>query len=215
MYPTTPNRAETAGLTESFIGSWIASSGRRDDIVLASKIVGEGSKLRNGAPIGPKTLREAVDGSLKRLRTDRIDLYQLHWPNRGSYHFRKSWTYDPSGQDGTANRADIAEILDALGELVKEGKIGHIGLSNDTAWGMTRVHLAGRAKGLPRVASIQNEYSLMHRLFDLDLAEVSANEDVGLLAYSPLAAGLLTGKYPAARCRKARAARSTRASAAG
>ena len=129
-----------------------------------------------------------------RLRTDHVDLYQLHWPNRGSYHFRRSWTYVPSAQP-RGETARLHAILDTLGAFVAEGKVRAIGLSNDTAWGVAKFLELSEANGLPRVVSIQNEYSLLQRLFDLDLAELSHHEEVGLLAYSPLAAGLLTGKY--------------------
>jgi aryl-alcohol dehydrogenase-like predicted oxidoreductase len=196
MYPTTPLAAETAGDTERILGAWIARTGRRSSVVLATKIVGAGNVTvgRNGAPITPVTLREALDGSLRRLRTDHVDLYQLHWPNRGSYHFRRSWDYAPHTQPrGEAER--IAEILGTLGDLVAEGKVRAVGLSNETAWGTATFLGIAEARGLPRVASIQNEYSLLHRIFDLDLAELCHHEEVGLLAYSPLAAGLLTGKY--------------------
>lgn len=196
MYPTTPSSPATCGETERIIGRWLARSGRRADIRIATKIAGEGNSLpgRDGAPISPRTLRLALEGSLRRLGVDHIDLYQLHWPNRGSYHFRKSWTYDPSSQPrGEAER--IAAILETLADLVAEGKIGAVGLSNETAWGAAKfLELADR-HGLPRIVSIQNEYSLLHRLFDTDLAELCHHEDVRLLAYSPLAAGLLSGKY--------------------
>ena len=195
-YPTTPMIKETMGHTETIIGSWLKASGKRDAVVIATKIAGQGNEhIRGGGPITAEGVRIAVEGSLARLCTDRIDLYQLHWPNRGSYHFRKSWTYDPSGQEPAAVRENMEEVLEALGALVKEGKLLHVGVSNETVWGTAEfLSIAGRA-GLPRMASIQNEYSMMHRLFDLDWAELSLNEDVGLLAYSPLAAGLLTGKY--------------------
>jgi aryl-alcohol dehydrogenase-like predicted oxidoreductase len=195
MYPTTPLARETAGRTEEIIGAWIARSGRRQDIVLATKITGEGNRtVRNGEPIGPATLRAAVEGSLRRLRTEAIDLYQLHWPNRGSYHFRKLWTYAPETQPRGLDE-DFVAVLDTLATLRDEGKIREIGVSNETAWGTARfLHLA-ETRGLPRVVSIQNEYSLICRYFDADIAELAHQEEVGLLAYSPLAAGLLTGKY--------------------
>jgi aryl-alcohol dehydrogenase-like predicted oxidoreductase len=196
MYPTTPMSAETYGSTERIIGKWLARSGRRGDVVLATKIAGEGNAVpgRDGAPISPETLRVALEGSLTRLGTDYVDLYQLHWPNRGSYHFRKSWTYDPSSQPrGETER--MQAILETLAGFVAEGKIRAIGLSNETAWGTAKFLEIASRHGLPRVASIQNEYSLLHRLFDTDLSELCHQEDVHLLAYSPLAAGLLSGKY--------------------
>ncbi len=196
MYPTTPSSTATSGETERIIGDWLARSGRRNDVVIATKVVGAGNRTvrPDGAPISPETMRIALEGSLRRLRTDCIDLYQLHWPNRGSYHFRQSWTYDPSTQP-REQEAEFRAILEALAGFVAEGKIRHVGLSNETAWGtMTWLRLA-MAESLPRMVSIQNEYNLLHRIFDLDLAEVAHHEDVGLLAFSPLAAGLLTGKY--------------------
>ena len=195
MYPTTPMTRETAGRTEEIIGEWIARTGRRGDIVLATKITGAGNgTVRGGAPIGPKTLRDAVEGSLRRLRTEVIDLYQLHWPNRGSYHFRGIWTYAPERQPKDLD-ADFLATLEALGRLREEGKIREIGVSNDTVWGTMRMLGLAEKHGLPRIVSVQNEYSLICRYFDSDFAEMAHHEDVGLLAYSPLAAGLLTGKY--------------------
>jgi aryl-alcohol dehydrogenase-like predicted oxidoreductase len=165
-------------------------------VVLATKIAGRGNRSvgRDGAPIGPANLRPALEGSLKRLRTDHVDLYQLHWPNRGSYHFRQSWAFDPSRQSRSEPEEMLA-ILAALGELVAEGKVRHVGLSNESAWGTATFLRLAEAQGLPRVVSIQNEYNLLHRIFDLDLAELCHHEDVGLLAFSPLAAGMLSGKY--------------------
>jgi aryl-alcohol dehydrogenase-like predicted oxidoreductase len=196
LYPTTPLSAETYGDTERFIGSWIKARGNREQVVVASKIAGPGRPhIRGGQPITRAGIMEAIDGSLERLQTDYLDLYQLHWPNRGHYHFRNSWSYDPSKQDREQVAAELFEILDAMGELVKAGKIRALGLSNDTAWGTMRMLKLAEEHGLPRVASIQNEYNLLYRTHDLDLAEVAHHEDVGLLAYSPLAAGLLTGKY--------------------
>lgn len=196
LYPTTPVSAETQGLTEDYIGTWFQKTGKRKDVVLATKVAGSGRPyIRNGRDIDADGIREAVDTSLKRLRTDYIDLYQVHWPNRGTYHFRGAWGFDASGQDTARTLAEINEKLDTLGELVKAGKIRAIGLSNESAWGTQKYIDLAEAKGLPRVASIQNEYNLLYRSFDLDLAEVAHHENVGLLAYSPLAGGILTGKY--------------------
>ena len=196
MYPVNPVRAETIGRTEEIIGAWFASTGRRDDVILATKHSGEGLKhVRGGAPISSDTIPQAVEGSLRRLRTDHIDLYQFHWPNRGSYMFRQNWTFDPSGQDRAATIAHVEDALEALQRQVDKGNIRHFGLSNDSAWGTAQWLRVADERGWPRVASIQNEYSLLCRLYDTDLAELSVNEDVGLLAFSPLAAGLLSGKY--------------------
>jgi len=196
MYPVTPIRAETVGRTEEIVGTWIAKTGRRDDIVLATKITGRnGGFCRDGEPISAAAVERALEGSLRRLRTDVIDLYQLHWPNRGSYAFRQNWTYDPSRQDTAAVAAHMAEVLAALAGAVAAGKIRHVGLSNETAWGTMQWLRQAAASDAPRMQSIQNEYSLLFRMFDTDLAEVAHHEQVGLLSYSPLAAGLLTGKY--------------------
>lgn len=196
MYPTTPFKTETAGRTEEIIGTWLAEGGRRDKIVLATKVLGPGGHgVDEGRPIDAEKMRKACERSLKRLQTDHIDLYQIHWPNRGSYHFRQTWTYAPERQDTAKALDDIAEILETADALVREGKIGHFGLSNETVWGTAQYLRLAEAKGWPRVQSIQNEYSLLHRIFDTDFAELSHHEDVGLLSYSSLAAGLLTGKY--------------------
>ncbi|WP_420408937.1 aldo/keto reductase [Hoeflea sp.] len=196
MYSTVPVRAETQGRTEEIIGSWFAASGRRKDVILASKMTGNGiSWVRDGQGYTRASVMEAVDGSLKRLQTDYIDLYQLHWPNRGSYHFRKHWAFDASQQDKSKAKDDIHETLLGLDDAVKAGKIRTIGLSNESAWGTMQFVRLAEQHNLPRVASIQNEYSLICRMFDTDLAEVAHHEDVGLLAFSPLATGILTGKY--------------------
>jgi aryl-alcohol dehydrogenase-like predicted oxidoreductase len=135
MYPTTPLSRATTGDTERIIGSWLARTGRRNEVVLATKVVGKGSRtVRDGAPISPATLRTALEGSLRRLWTDHVDLYQLHWPNRGSYHFRQAWTWDPTRQPAE-QRDELLAILEAVGELVAEGKVRHFGLSNESAWG--------------------------------------------------------------------------------
>ncbi|MEP1933863.1 MAG: aldo/keto reductase, partial [Roseibium sp.] len=196
MYPVNPMGPETVGKTEEIIGQWNNKSGRRDQVVLATKHSGEGlGFVRNGAPISSKTIPETIEGSLRRLKTDYIDLYQFHWPNRGSYMFRKNWSYDPSSQDKTETLNHIEDALEALQREVDKGTIRHFGLSNESAWGTSQWLRVSEDRGLPRVASIQNEYSLMCRMYDTDLAELSVNEDVGLLAFSPLATGLLTGKY--------------------
>lgn len=196
LYPVTPAGPETFGLTEAHIGTWLQARGNRDKVVLATKVAGPGRPyIRNGTPASPKTMREALEASLKRLQTDYVDLYQMHWPSRGHYGFRNAWTYDPSGQDRQAVPEELLAILETLGEFVREGKVRAVGLSNDTAWGvMTMLSLAEK-HGLPRLASIQNEYNFLYRPFDLDLSEIAHHEHVGLLAYSPLAAGLLSGKY--------------------
>lgn len=194
-YPTNPMSADTAGDTERVIGEWFAKTGRRKDVVLATKIAGIGNKTaRDGSPITGANLKQSVEASLRKLRTDYIDVYQLHWPNRGSYHFRQNWGFDASRQPKN-QREEFRSILEAVAELVAEGKIRHFGLSNESAWGTALWLEVAREHDLPRVISIQNEYSLLHRIFDLDLAELCHHEDVGLLAYSPIGAGMLTGKY--------------------
>jgi aryl-alcohol dehydrogenase-like predicted oxidoreductase len=196
MYPVNPVRAETIGLSEEIVGNWFATRGRRDAWVVATKHSGEGMRhVRDGAPITSATIPGAIEDSLRRLKIDCIDLYQFHWPNRGSYHFRKNWRYDPSGQDRAATRAHMEDALDALQRQVDKGNIRAFGLSNESAWGTAEWLRLADAAGGPRVASIQNEYSLLCRMADTDLAELCVNEDVGLLPFSPLAAGLLTGKY--------------------
>ena len=196
MYPTTPLSAETQGRTEAFIGSWIEKTGRRNDLTIATKIVGDGYEaIRGGAPIRADTMRVAVDESLARLKTGVIDLYQLHWPNRGSYHFRKWWRFDPTTQDTAETLDHVEEVLHCAELLIEQGKIRALGLSNDSCWGTMRFLALAESEGLPRVATVQNEYSLLCRHYDLDMAEMSHHEDVGLLAFSPLAAGILTGKY--------------------
>lgn len=196
LYPTTPLSAETQGLTEEYIGQWIAKSTKRDDILIATKVAGNGPKwIANGADISGEKIRNSLEGSLRRLKTDYVDLYQLHWPNRGSYHFRQSWKYDPTSQDRQLFLDHVAQVLETLKSLVTEGKIRHIGLSNESCWGTSQFLSVAEKHDLPRVVSVQNEYSLMQRIFDLDFAELAHNEKVGLLAFSPLACGMLTGKY--------------------
>lgn len=197
MYPTNPLKAETQGRTEEIIGSWFKASGKRDQVILATKISGPGNDwVRDGETINRASIARAVDLSLKRLGVDHIDLYQLHWPNRGSFHFRKNWKFDAYRQKkGAAMRDDLLDTLRGLDDAVKAGKIRTVGVSNDSAWGIMKMLELAEAENLPRLASVQNEYNLFYRQFDLDLAEVAHHEDVGLLAYSPLATGILTGKY--------------------
>jgi aryl-alcohol dehydrogenase-like predicted oxidoreductase len=196
MYPTTPISADTQGETERIIGRWNAKSGRRDEVLIATKVAGEGFRgIRDGAPISPETITIAVETSLQALQTDYIDLYQLHWPNRGSYAFRQNWRYDPRKQDKQATIEHMLAVLEKMDELCKQGKVRYFGLSNESAWGTSQWVRFSEDRNLPRVMSIQNEYSLLCRLFDTDLAELCHNEQIGLFAYSPLACGMLTGKY--------------------
>lgn len=197
MYPVNPVSAELAGRTEEIIGTWNAANpARRGDYVLATKHSGEGQKIvRDGAPITAESIPGAIEGSLRRLQTDYIDLYQFHWPNRGSYMFRKNWSYAPSDVDREAVIDNMRGCLEALAAEVRRGTIRHFGLSNESAWGTAQWLRLAEETGGPRVASTQNEYSLLCRLYDTDMAELSAYEDVGLLAFSPLGTGLLTGKY--------------------
>ena len=195
MYPVNPVRAETIGRTEEILGDWFAKSGRRNEWILASKHTGDSKMVRDGAPISGETIPAAIEGSLKRLKTDTIDLYQFHWPNRGSYHFRQNWSFDPSGQDRARTVQHMHDALGALQREVERGTIRAFGLSNESTWGTMMWLKIAEETGGPRVASIQNEYSLVCRLADTDLAEMMCNEDVGLLPFSPLGAGLLTGKY--------------------
>jgi aryl-alcohol dehydrogenase-like predicted oxidoreductase len=195
MYAVPPD-ASTYGRTEEIIGTWFKNTGRRNDIVLASKVAGGGRPwVRGGRGIDGPSVREAVEGSLKRLQTDRIDLYQIHWPRRGHYHFEGSWDYNPYLQDKQSVLPNMLEVLQVMGELVREGKILHFGLSNESAWGTMQYLKLSMELGLPRVQTIQNEYNFLRRYYDMDLAELAFHEDVGLLAYSPLAAGAISGKY--------------------
>jgi len=191
-----PGSAETSGRTEEIIGTWLEASGKRDRWIIASKIGGGGNSfLRDGRRADGPSIRIALEQSLKRLKTDYLDLYQIHWASRGSYNFDGTWTYAPHKQDTSDVLDNIEDMLVTLGELVAEGKIRHVGVSNETTWGIGKWLAIAQAKGLPRLVSVQNEYNLLRRHFDLDLAELSHHEKVGLLAYSPLAGGLLTGKY--------------------
>ena len=196
LYPTYPILAEKVGDTEAIIGNWFEKTGRRQDVILATKIAGAGQKMvRDGAPITAAGIRIAVEGSLKRLKTDVIDLYQLHWPNRGSYHFRQSWNYQAIKQNRVEIKEHMLEVLEEIQRQVDAGRIRYFGLSNESAWGTAQWLRLAEENNLPRVQSVQNEYSLLCRIYDLDMAELSHNEDVDLLGFTPLASGLLSGKY--------------------
>lgn len=195
MYAIPPTE-KTFGTTESIIGNWFASRQNREKVILASKITGPGLPwIREGKSfIDRKNIMQAVEGSLKRLQTDYIDLYQLHWPNRGSYHFGQVWDFSPAF-DVQAEEENFLEVLQVMQDLIQAGKIRHIGLSNETAWGLSKWLQIAQQNNMPRMASIQNEYSLLCRHFEPDLSEIALHEDCGLLAWSPLCRGLLSGKY--------------------
>jgi len=196
MYPVNPIRKETVGKSEEIVGNWIAASGRRSDVVIATKVSGDNPGwVRDGKGYDGRVIAETIDDSLKRLQTDYIDLYQMHWPMRGSYMFRQNWTFDPSSQNRAETMDHMMDVLTALDTAVKAGKIRAIGMSNESTWGMTQWTRLAEENNLPRMASVQNEYSLLCRLYDTDMAEMAVNEDVTLLSFSPLACGLLTGKY--------------------
>ena len=195
LYPVPP-KAETQGRTESYIGSWLARRGNRDRVVLATKVVGPGdwvSYFRDGRPrLDRANIEAALDASLRRLQTDYVDLYQLHWPDRSTNFFgRLGYQSEPDAPD----TVPIEETLAVLADLVASGKVRTIGVSNETPWGTLRFVELARRNGWPRIVSIQNPYSLLNRTFEIGLAEIADREAVGLLAYSPLAFGVLSGKY--------------------
>jgi aryl-alcohol dehydrogenase-like predicted oxidoreductase len=198
MYPVPP-RAETQGSTERFIGTWLAQHrSAREKIVLATKIAGPARQPHNpthirgkGNQFDRKNLTQALDDSLKRLQTDYVDLYQLHWPDRSTMTFGRPaypWVDD-------AYTVPIEETLSVLAEFVKAGKVRHVGVSNETPWGVAQFLRAAEKLGLPRIVSIQNPYSLVNRTYEVGLSEYAHRDNIGLLAYSPLAFGWLTGKY--------------------
>ena len=194
MYPVPP-REETYGLTESYIGNWLSKRKDRDKIILASKVAAKAEWLpyiRGGQiKLDKKNIVQALEDSLRRLKTDYIDLYQMHWPDRDTNFFGKLAYYHAPEKDGIP----IAETLAVLDELVRQGKIRAIGISNETPWGCAEYLRISREKELPRIVSIQNPYNLLNRTFEIGISEFSHREQVGLLAYSPLAFGALSGKY--------------------
>ena len=186
-----PPKEETQGLTEKIIGTWLAKRKDREKIYVATKVAGPGMEyLRGGSRLDKKQIFQAVDDSLKRLQTDYIDLYQVHWPERKSNYFGRLG-YEYSDEMGVS----IEETLEAMTDLVKSGRVRYIGISNETPWGTSRYLNIAKEKSMERIVTIQNPYSLLNRIYEVGLAEISQHENVGLLAYSPLGFGQLTGKY--------------------
>jgi len=194
LYPT-PARAEEYGDTERIIGTWLKKNGNREKIVIATKIAGKAEFTKHIRSTGftKESITSAVEASLERLQTDYIDLYQLHWPERNTNYFgKRGYKHDVSNHW----KDNIHQVLETLRDLIREGKIRHIGISNETPWGMMRFLEESKVHAsLPRTITIQNPYSLLNRLFEVGLSEVTIREKVGLLAYSPLGFGTLTGKY--------------------
>ena len=193
MY-SVPSRQETYGSTEKIIGTWFKKSGKREEVVLATKIAGphpDFTYMREKNDFSPASIKFALDQSLQRLQTDYIDLYQLHWPERKANYFgqRGFKVQDDAWED------NIHNVLEALDGFIKEGKINHIGVSNETPWGIMRFVEEGKYNNLPKIKTIQNPYSLLNRLFENGSAEICLRENVGLLAYSPMAFGVLSGKF--------------------
>jgi len=194
LYPV-PAEPGTSGRTSEIIGAWLKKTGHRDKVVIASKIIGRVSNYTahiRSTGFSPSSIQEAVNKELKRLQTDYIDLYQLHWPERKTNTFgKRNYKHDPTDPW----KDNFNEVLHTLEGIIKEGKIRKIGLSNEKAWGTMRFLEESKTHSLPRMITIQNPYSLLNRTFEGDLAEISIRENIGLLAYSPLAFGVLSGKY--------------------
>jgi len=193
IYPS-PCFEKTYGSTEKIIGNWFKEKKNREQVILASKISGPGlSWVRNGGPqYSEQNIKKAIEDSLKRLQTDYIDLYQLHWPERKTNFFGRL-NYKHQEKEDSWN--DFEKILITLEKFIKQGKIRHIGLSNETSWGLSKFLEVSKLKTLPKMMSVQNSYNLLCRTYEIGLAEISIREKSGLLAYSPLAGGFLTGKY--------------------
>ena len=194
LYPVAPME-ETQGRTEAYLGNWLNKRKDRDKLIIASKVCASAdwiSYLRNGdAKLDRQNIEAALDASLKRLQTDYLDLYQLHWPERDTNYFGKQDYYHAPKKDGIP----IEETLGVLNDFVQAGKIRQVGISNETAWGTSEYLRVSDKKQFPRIVSIQNPYNLLNRSFEIGLSEFSHREDVGLLAYSPMAFGVLSGKY--------------------
>ncbi|WP_147677226.1 aldo/keto reductase [Algibacter pacificus] len=193
LYPV-PADAATQGRTSKIIGTWLKKTGQRDKIVLASKIAGVGDYTAHIRTTGfsAEAINEAVNNELKRLQTDYIDLFQLHWPERETNYFGvRDYKHNPND----AWQDNFNEVLNTLNGIIKSGKVRHVGVSNERSWGVMRYLEESKTHNLPRMATIQNPYSLLNRTFESDLAEVSMRERIGLLAYSPMASGSLSGKY--------------------
>ncbi|MEX0273743.1 MAG: aldo/keto reductase [Flavobacteriaceae bacterium] len=194
LYPV-PADSSTYADTERIIGSWFKNTGHRDKVILATKIAGKAPFTKHIRTSGftPEAITEALEGSLKRLHTDYVDLYQLHWPDRNTNYFGKRG-YEVDLEDQWKD--NVRQILETLGNLIREGKIRHVGLSNETPWGLMRFLGEHETNpNLPRMITVQNPYSLLNRLFEVGNAEISHREGIGLLAYSPLGFGVLSGKY--------------------
>lgn len=192
MYPVPP-KAETQGLTEQFIGNWLNKSGKREKVVLATKVAGPRNVpyIRENMSLNRRHIHTALNDSLQRLQTDYVDLYQLHWPQRQTNCFGQlNYPYPDAQEEVT-----LIETLEALTELVNAGKVRYIGVSNETPWGVMSLLRLAEKHDLPRIVSIQNPYNLLNRSFEVGLSEISHYEGVQLLAYSPMAFGCLSGKY--------------------
>lgn len=196
MYPVPPMR-ETQGRTEQYLGSWLKARGHRQRVILATKVTGpaEFPWIRGGPRLDRTQVLRALDDSLARLQTDYVDLYQVHWPERPTNYFGKLGYQVQNFREGAPQSVAIEETLGALAEAVRAGKVRHVGISNETPWGLAEYLRLSRERGWPRVASIQNPYNLLNRSYEIGLAEFAHRERVGLLAYSPLAFGVLSGKY--------------------
>ena len=199
-----PPRAETYGKTEAIIGSWLKKTGKRNKVILASKVIGQADwmpHVRNAkACLDRRNIEQALESSMKRLQTDYLDLYQVHWPDRKTNFFGKLGYQYPEQEPATS----IEETLSVLADLVKAGKVRYIGVSNETPWGVMEYLRMSEKLNLPRIVSIQNPYNLLNRSYEIGLAEIGHQEQVGLLAYSPLGFGVLSGKYINQKPKKAR-----------